>query len=42
MRRVILTGDDFGLAVPVNEAIEEAHRSGVLTAASLMVGGAAA
>ncbi len=42
MRRVILTGDDFGLAVPVNEAIEEAHRHGVLTAASLMVGGAAA
>jgi len=42
VRRVILTGDDFGLAVPVNEAIEEAHRHGVLTAASLMVGGAAA
>ncbi len=42
MRRVILTGDDFGLAVPVNEAIEQAHRDGVLTAASLMVGGAAA
>lgn len=38
MKRVILTGDDFGLAVPVNEAIEEAHRRGVLTAASLMVG----
>ena len=38
MKRVILTGDDFGLAAPVNEAIEEAHRAGVLTAASLMVG----
>ena len=38
MRRVIVTGDDFGLAVPVNEAIEEAHRRGVLTTASLMVG----
>jgi hopanoid biosynthesis associated protein HpnK len=42
MRRVILTGDDFGLAVPVNEAIEAAHRSGVLTTASLMVGAPAA
>ena len=42
MRRVILTGDDFGLAVPVNEAIEEAHRRGALTAASLMVGAPAA
>lgn len=42
MKRVILTGDDFGLALPVNEAIEEAHSDGVLTAASLMVGGPAA
>jgi hopanoid biosynthesis associated protein HpnK len=42
VKRVILTGDDFGLAVPVNEAIEEAHRRGVLTAASLMVGAPAA
>ena len=42
MKRVIITGDDFGLAVPVNEAIEEAHRSGILTAASLMVGAPAA
>jgi len=41
-RRVIVTADDFGLAVPVNEAIEQAHREGVLTAASLMVGAAAA
>jgi chitin disaccharide deacetylase len=37
MRRVIVTADDFGLAVPVNEAVERAHREGVLTAASLMV-----
>jgi hopanoid biosynthesis associated protein HpnK len=36
-RRVIVTADDFGLAVPVNEAVERAHRDGVLTAASLMV-----
>jgi chitin disaccharide deacetylase len=42
MKRVILTGDDFGLAVPINEAIVEAHRRGILTTASLMVGGAAA
>src|SRR5712692_2140110 len=42
MRKLIVTGDDFGLAVPVNEAIEEAHRSGILTSASLMIGAAAA
>ncbi len=41
MKQVIITGDDFGLAVPVNEAIEEAHRRGVLTTASLMVTAAA-
>ena len=41
MRKLIINGDDFGLAVPVNEAIEEAHRSGILTSASLMVGGKA-
>lgn len=40
MRRLIITGDDFGLAIPVNEAIEEAHRNGILTTASLMVGAA--
>lgn len=42
MRRVIINGDDFGLAVPVNEAIVEAHRTGVLTTASLMIGAPAA
>jgi hopanoid biosynthesis associated protein HpnK len=42
MRRLIVTADDFGLAVPVNEAVEEAHRRGVLTCASLMAAGAAA
>ena len=35
--RVIITADDFGLALPVNEAVEQAHQSGVLTSASLMV-----
>jgi len=42
MKRLIVTGDDFGLAFAVNEAIEEAHRKGILTTASLMVGAAAA
>jgi hopanoid biosynthesis associated protein HpnK len=41
-KRVIITGDDFGLAIPVNEAIELAHREGVLTTTSLLVGEAAA
>jgi chitin disaccharide deacetylase len=38
---LIVTADDFGLASQVNEAIEAAHRHGILTATSLMVGGAA-
>jgi chitin disaccharide deacetylase len=38
LKRVIITGDDFGLALPVNAAIVEAHRNGILTTASLMVG----
>ena len=42
MKRVIITADDFGLAVAVNEAVEMACRDGVLTAASLMVGAEAA
>ena len=40
--RLILNADDLGLAAPVNAAIESAHRDGVLTAASLMVGEPAA
>ena len=42
MKKLIVTGDDFGLAEPVNEAIVEAHRHGILTTASLMVGAGAA
>ncbi len=42
MKKLILTADDFGAAVEVNEAVERAHRQGVLTAASLMVSGSAA
>ncbi len=40
--RVTVTADDFGLTESVNEAVERAHRAGILTAASLMVNGAAA
>ena len=39
---LIITADDFGLHLAVNEAVEEAYRHGILTAASLMVAGAAA
>ena len=39
---MIVTADDFGLAVEVNDAVELAHRDGILTAASLMVGAPAA
>ena len=37
-KALIITADDFGLSLPVNEAVEEGYRSGILTAASLMVG----
>lgn len=36
-KRLIVTADDFGAAEAVNAAVEEGHRNGVLTAASLMV-----
>ncbi len=42
VRTLVVTADDFGLSVPVNEAVEEAHRRGILTAASLMVAAPAA
>ncbi len=38
----MVTADDFGAALAVNEAVEIGHREGILTAASLMVAGAAA
>jgi hopanoid biosynthesis associated protein HpnK len=41
-RQLVVTADDFGLSLEVNEAVERAHRAGVLTAASLMVSGPAA
>ncbi|MFI4922491.1 MAG: ChbG/HpnK family deacetylase, partial [Burkholderiales bacterium] len=42
MKRLIVTADDFGASLPVNEAIEQAHQNGILNTASLMVGAAAA
>lgn len=41
-KKLIVTADDFGLSLPVNEAVESAHRDGVLSAASLMVSAPAA
>ena len=38
---LIITADDFGLGPGVNRAVADAHRAGVLTAASLMVVGPA-
>jgi len=42
VKRAILSADDFGLSVEVNEAVELAHRGGLLSTASLMVAGEAA
>jgi hopanoid biosynthesis associated protein HpnK len=37
LKRLIVTADDFGAAREVNDAVETAHRRGILSAASLMV-----
>ncbi len=42
VKRLIVTADDFGMSLAVNEAVEDAHRHGILSAASLMVAGDAA
>lgn len=42
MKQLIVCADDFGLDPAVNEAVEIAHRDGILTCASLMVGAPAA
>jgi chitin disaccharide deacetylase len=42
LKRLIVTADDFGAAPEVNDAVEAAHRGGILTAASLMVSAPAA
>jgi hopanoid biosynthesis associated protein HpnK len=40
-KKLIVTADDLGLTRRINEAIEKAHRDGIVTAASLMVNGCA-
>ena len=42
MKQLVVTADDFGLSVEVNEAVRRAHREGILTCASLMIGAPAA
>lgn len=42
MKHLIVTADDFGAAREVNDAVEAAHREGILTAASLMIAAPAA
>ena len=41
-KRLVVTGDDFGLAPEVNRGIVRAHREGILRCTSLMVAGPAA
>jgi hopanoid biosynthesis associated protein HpnK len=42
MKQLIVTADDFGASLAVNEAVEQGHVDGILTCASLMVAGDAA
>jgi hopanoid biosynthesis associated protein HpnK len=42
MKQIIVTADDFGLCEEVNDAVEIAHRAGILSAASLMISAPAA
>jgi len=42
LKEVIVTADDFGLSEAVNDAVDRAHRDGILTTASLMVAAPAA
>ncbi len=41
MRKLVVNADDFGFTRDVNQGIVEAHRNGILTAATIMSGGAA-
>lgn len=41
VRRLIVNADDFGASSDINQAISQAHERGILTSASLMVGGEA-
>jgi len=38
LKKLIVTADDFGISQEVNEAVQGAHKNGILTATSLMVG----
>jgi len=38
VKQLVVTADDFGLSLEVNEAVRRAHREGILTCASLMIG----
>jgi hopanoid biosynthesis associated protein HpnK len=40
-RSVVIVADDFGKSPSINQAIEEAHQSGIVNAASIMPGGKA-
>jgi hopanoid biosynthesis associated protein HpnK len=42
VKKLVVTADDFGLSSEVNEAVRRAHREGILTCASLMMGAPAA
>jgi chitin disaccharide deacetylase len=42
LKKLIVTADDFGAAVEVNQAVQRAHQGGILSAASLMVAAPAA
>jgi hopanoid biosynthesis associated protein HpnK len=42
VKGLIVTADDFGAAPEVNDAVEQGHRDGILTAASLMISAPAA
>jgi len=42
LKKLVVTADDFGAAIAVNDAVLEAHANGILTAASLMVAAPAA
>src|SRR5215469_16870726 len=42
VKKLVVTADDFGLSSEVNEAVRRAHRDGILTCASLMMGAPAA
>jgi len=42
VKQLIVTADDYGASPEVNDAVQSCHETGILTAASLMVSGAAA